>query len=190
MSTTTTRGLEGVVAAESEICYIDGEAGILSYRGFNIHTLADNATFEEVIYLLWHGALPKAEELERLKAVLVQNRPIPDQVVQFLGNCKTFNPMDVLRTAVSMLGLYDPDNGDNSEEANVRKAERLMAQTATVVTTFDRLRNGKSAIAGDPKLGGSSRPSSPRNTQPTRPAPPSARNSTRTRPPFCSRSRT
>jgi citrate synthase len=153
MSTTTTRGLEGVVAAESEICYIDGEAGILSYRGFNIHTLADNATFEEVIYLLWHGALPKAEELERLKAVLVQNRPIPDQVVQFLGNCKTFNPMDVLRTAVSMLGLYDPDNGDNSEEANVRKAERLMAQTATVVTTFDRLRNGKSAIAGDPKLG-------------------------------------
>ncbi|HWR52195.1 MAG TPA: citrate synthase [Bryobacteraceae bacterium] len=153
MSTTTTRGLEGVVAAESEICFIDGEAGILSYRGFNIHTLADNATFEEVIYLLWHGTLPKAEELERLKTVLVQNRPIPDQVVQFLGNCKTFNPMDVLRTAVSMLGLYDPDNGDNSEEANVRKAERLMAQTATVVTTFDRLRNGKEILAGDPKLG-------------------------------------
>lgn len=153
MSTITTRGLEGVVAAESEICYIDGEAGILSYRGFNIHTLADNATFEEVIHLLWHGALPKAEELQRLKAVLVQNRPIPEQVVQFLGNCKTFNPMDVLRTAVSMLGLYDPDNGDNSEEANVRKAERLMAQTATIVTTFDRLRNGREVIPGDPTLG-------------------------------------
>lgn len=153
MTTTTTRGLEGVVAAESEICYIDGEAGILSYRGYNIHTLADKATFEEVVYLLWHGRLPKQDELDRLKKVLHRNLPIPEQVRQFLGSCKGCNTMDVLRTAVSMLGLYDPDSGDNSEEANIRKAERLMAQTGAIVTTFDRLRNGKDAVAPDPDLG-------------------------------------
>ena len=73
----TQAGLEGIVAAESEICFIDGDRGILSYRGFNIHTLADNATFEEVIYLLWHGNLPKQAELDALKADLVRYRPIP-----------------------------------------------------------------------------------------------------------------
>lgn len=149
----TQAGLEGIVAAESDICFIDGEAGVLSYQGYNIHTLADHATFEEVIYLLWHGKLPPQSELDALKAELVRYRPIPREVVEFLGKVPKSAPMDVLRTAVSMLGLYDPKAGDNSLPASVEKAAHLMAQTATIVTTFDRLRNGKPVLDGDPKLG-------------------------------------
>ena len=151
-STTTGAGLEGVVAGESEICYIDGIAGILSYRGFNIHTLADNAKFEEVIYLLWNGSLPKQAELDKLKADLTAHRAIPKPVVDFLGANGTAPPMDVLRTAVSMLSLYDPIARDMTPEANQLKAVKLMAQTATIVTTFDRLRNGQPVIEDDPKL--------------------------------------
>jgi citrate synthase len=149
----TGAGLEGIVAAESSICFIDGDAGILSYQGYNIHTLAEKATFEEVIYLLWHGRLPKREELDELKAGLVENRPIPAEVTEFLKGVGKSSPMDVLRTAVSMLSLYDPMARDMSPEANAKKAVKLMAQTATIVTTFDRLRNGKAIVAGDPKLG-------------------------------------
>ncbi len=151
-STTTGAGLEGVVAGESEICYIDGIAGILSYRGFNIHTLAEHAKFEEVIYLLWNGSLPKQAELEKLKADLTAHRAIPQPVVDFLGANGTAPPMDVLRTAVSMLSLYDPIARDMTPEANELKAVKLMAQTATIVTTFDRLRKGLPVIEGDPNL--------------------------------------
>ena len=149
----TGAGLEGIIAAESSICYIDGQAGILSYQGYNIHTLADNATFEEVIYLLWTGRLPKQSELEELKSALVANREIPKEVVSFLRSVPKAVPMDVLRTAVSMLGLYDPLAKDMSPEANMQKARKLMAQTATIVTTYDRVRNGKDIIPGDPSLG-------------------------------------
>src|SRR5438067_11296254 len=102
---TTVAGLEGVVAGESEICFIDGYAGILSYRGYNIHTLADNATFEEVIWLLWKGVLPGRHELEHLKADLFRNAAIPAEVTGFLKANLKAAPMDVLRTAVSMLSL-------------------------------------------------------------------------------------
>jgi citrate synthase len=149
----TGAGLEGIIAAESSICYIDGQAGILSYQGYNIHTLADNATFEEVIYLLWNGRLPKQSELDELKAALVENREIPEQVIAFLRSVPKAIPMDVLRTAVSMLGLHDPMVKDMSPEGNLEKARKLMAQTATIVTTYDRLRNGKDIIPGDPSLG-------------------------------------
>ncbi len=148
----TGAGLEGIVAAESQICYIDGGVGLLSYQGFNIHTLAENATFEEVIYLLWHGRLPKQAELDGLKSDLVKARPIPAEVTAFLAGVGKKPPMDVLRTAVSMLGLYDPEATDNSIEASTRKAMRLMAQTATIVTTFDRLRKGEEPVAGDAGL--------------------------------------
>ncbi|MGD1092003.1 MAG: citrate synthase [Bryobacteraceae bacterium] len=148
----TGAGLEGIVAAESSICFIDGDAGILSYHGYNIHTLAEKATFEEVIYLLWHGRLPKRGELDELKAGLVESRPIPAEVTAFLRGAGKSLPMDVLRTAVSMLSLYDPIARDMSPEANAKKAVKLMSQTATIVTTFDRLRNGKAVVAGDPKL--------------------------------------
>lgn len=152
-STVTGAGLEGIIAAESSICYIDGQAGILSYQGYNVHTLAENATFEEVIFLLWKGRLPKRAELDQLKEDLVKYRPIPEEVIAFLRTVPQSLPMDVLRTAVSMLSLYDPTAKDMSEEANEQKAVKLMSQTATIVTTFDRARNGKDIIEGDPALG-------------------------------------
>jgi citrate synthase len=151
--TGTGAGLEGIIAAESSICYIDGQEGILSYQGFNIHTLAENANFEEVIFLLWNGRLPQQAELDELKASLVRHRAIPEQVVDFLRSVPQAVPMDVLRTAVSMLGIFDPISKDMSAEANTLKAVKLMAQTATIATTYDRLRNGREIIDGDPNLG-------------------------------------
>src|SRR5271165_6103764 len=121
---TSIAGLEGVIAGESEICYIDGYQGILSYRGYNIHTLADHATFEEVIFLLWNGWLPKQAELDRLKQDLVAARGLPGPVIDFLKGVGGGTPMDVLRTAVSMLSLYDSEAQDMSTEANHRKAIR------------------------------------------------------------------
>ncbi|MBC8165347.1 MAG: citrate synthase, partial [Bryobacteraceae bacterium] len=150
--TSTGAGLEGVVAAESSICFIDGQAGVLSYHGFNIHTLADNATFEEVIYLLWNGRLPKRSELDELKSSLLRFRPIPEEVVSFLRSVSDGLPMDVLRTAVSMLSLYDPLSKDMSPEAIAVKARMLMAQTATIVTTLDRIRNKQEIVESDPSL--------------------------------------
>src|SRR5579863_10330158 len=149
---TITTGLEGVIAGESEICYIDGYQGILSYRGYNIHTLADNATFEEVIFLLWNGRLPRRDELSQLKSDLARNRAIPKPVQDFLGSVGKSEPMDVLRTAVSMLSLYDPLAADMAPEANALKAVKLMAQTATIVTTFHRRRADLPVIGGDPDL--------------------------------------
>jgi citrate synthase len=149
----TGAGLEGIIAAESRICWIDGEAGILSYQGYDIRTLADNGTFEEIIFLLWNGRLPKQPELDELKAGLVADREIPAEVEGFLkGAPKGAVPMAVLRTAISMLALYDPLAQEMSPEANHKKALKLMAQTATVVTSFDRLRNGNPVVAGDPGL--------------------------------------
>jgi citrate synthase len=150
---TTVAGLEGVVAGESEICFIDGYAGILSYRGYNIHTLAEHATFEEVIYLLWNGNLPNREQLDQLKTDLAAHRSIPKRVVDFLAGAGSSNPMDVLRTAVSMLALDDPQAQDMDTSANVAKAHKLMAQTATIVSTFDQLRKGVPVIESDPDLG-------------------------------------
>ena len=150
---TTIAGLEGVIAGESEICYIDGYQGVLSYRGYNIHTLADNATFEEVIFLLWNGWLPKQSELDGFKKRTGGRAGAARAGDRVPARYPRGSPMDVLRTAVSMLSLYDGEAADMSAEANHRKAIRLMARTATIVTTFDRLRQGKEAIAGDPKLG-------------------------------------
>jgi citrate synthase len=150
--TTTGAGLEGVVAGESEICYIDGYAGVLSYRGYNIHTLAEDATFEEVIWLLWKGNLPKQGELAQLKADLFANAAIAPEVLAFLKANLKASPMDVLRTAVSMLSLYDPLAKDMSPEANQTKATKLMAQTSTIVSSFGRLRAGEPLIAADPAL--------------------------------------
>jgi citrate synthase len=156
MSTTTATtagaGLEGVVAGESEICYIDGYAGVLSYRGYNIHTLAEHATFEEVIWLLWKGWLPKPNELAQLKADLFAHYAIPPEVTEFLKANLKASPMDLLRTAVSMLSLYDPSAKDMSPEANQAKATKLMSQTSTIVTSFGRLRSGQPLVSPDPAL--------------------------------------
>jgi citrate synthase len=154
MAVTTGAGLEGVIAAESRICFIDGEAGILSYQGYDIRTLGENASFEEVIFLLWNGRLPKQAELDELKAALVAHRELPAPVEAFLKNApKGAVPMILLRTAVSMLALYDPLAQDMSPEANHQKAVKLMAQTATIVSSLDRLRNGNPVVPGDPNLG-------------------------------------
>jgi citrate synthase len=150
----TGAGLEGVVATSSSICYIDGDKGILSYNGFNINELASHASFEEVIFLLWNGRLPTQTELTALKNKLVAERELPVEVTAFLkGVPKGAVPMDVLRTAVSLLSLYDPFAADMSNDANVAKAVKLMARVSTLVTSFDQLRNGRAVVPGDPNLG-------------------------------------
>ncbi len=149
----TAAGLEGIVAAESSICFIDGHEGILSYCGYDINVLAEKATFEEVIFLLWNGRLPNQSELDALKASLVAARPIPKEIESFLASApKGAVPMDVLRTAVSMLGMYEPSARVHAASADAAKAVHLMAQTSTIVTSYDRLRNGHQPIAGDPSL--------------------------------------
>ncbi len=148
----TAAGLEGIIAAESNICYIDGDIGLLSYQGFDINTLAENAVFGEVIFLLWNGRLPNAAELASLRAELAANREIPEPVAAFLKGIPEAAPMHMLRTAVSMLGIYDPIAADMSPEANRLKAIKLMAQTATITTSFHRLRSGKAVVASDPAL--------------------------------------
>ncbi len=150
----TGAGLEGIIATASSICFIDGEAGILSYRGYDIRTLGEHASFEEVIFLLWNGQLPKQAELDELRSELVSHRELPAPVEAFLkGLPKGFVPMAALRTAVSMLALYDPLAQEMSPEANKTKAMKLMAHTATIVTSMDRLRKGHEVVPGDPKLG-------------------------------------
>ena len=150
----TGAGLEGVVATSSQICFIDGDQGVLSYFGYNIHTLAEKATFEETIYLLWNGKLPTAGQLGELKSQLVAERELPAEVAAFLKSTpKDVLPMDVVRTAVSMLSLYDPIARDNSPESNIKKAVKLMARIATVVTSYHRLRNGQQVVPGDASLG-------------------------------------
>ena len=147
------KGLEGVVATTSKICYIDGDNGILAYRGIDIHELAENSTFEETCYLLWHGRLPSRNELQELGNRLASERKLDSSVVDFLEKVpRSALPMDVLRTAVSALGLHDRDEKSNDHEANVSKAIRLTSQIAMVVATYGRLRKGKNLLDPDPSL--------------------------------------
>ena len=140
-------GLEDVVAGESSICYIDGIEGILAYRGYNIHELAPNATFEEVSHLLWFGKLPNAAELKDTNDKMVASRALPGAVIDLMKTMpKTALPMEVLRTATSACSMADPEAEDMSKEANVRKAIRLTAQCGTLVTAWDRVRNGKPVL--------------------------------------------
>ena len=146
-------GLEDVIAGESGICYIDGNKGILAYRGYNIHELATNSTFEETCYLLWFGRLPRRPELDDISKKLSSNRAIAPQVIDGLrGMPKNAGPMEVLRTSISMLSMYDPEAEDMSAEANLRKAIRLTAQTGTIIAAFHRLRNGQEPVAPRPDL--------------------------------------
>ena len=154
MSTTpATKGLEGVVAANSGICYIDGDEGILAYRGIDIHDLADNSTFEEVCYLLWFGQLPKREELEHLKNRLAESRVLDPKIIDMMRNFpKSATPMEVLRTTVSALSFYDPDEKAVDHDSNVRKSYALTSQIAMVVAIYDRIRKGKKIVEPDSKL--------------------------------------
>ena len=134
-------GLQDIVAATSSICFIDGDKGILSYRGIDIHDLAEKSTFEEVCYLLWFGKLPRQSELDRLTGDLAKNRAVPQEVFALMKSFpKDANPMDVMRTAVSALALYDPDRQASNAEANLRKAYRLTGQIAGIVAATERIR--------------------------------------------------
>src|SRR6266567_5623883 len=147
------KGLEGVVATTSKICYIDGDLGVLAYRGIDIHELADNSTFEETCYLLWNGKLPGRNELKELQGRLAAERKLDPAILNFLRNMpKGAMPMDVLRTAVSALGLYDREEKNNDHADNVSKAIRLTSQIAMIVAAYDRLRKGKSVIDPDVSL--------------------------------------
>jgi citrate synthase len=146
-------GLEGVVATKSNICMIDGVAGRLVYAGYEIGDLVENATFEEVAYLLWEGKLPNASQLTELRRQIAASMALPRHVHDVIAAApKESAPMDVLRTAVSALGLVDPDLSDNSPEANRRKAVRLAAQFPTIVGEFQRKRKGEPRLEPDPNL--------------------------------------
>jgi len=136
-------GLEGIVAAESRLSDVNGEEGKLIYAGYDIHDLAEHATYEEVVYLLWNGKLPTGAALAELKEQLNAEAGLPSPIQTLISSLpKNANPMDVLRTIVSALSFYDPDGPDNSEEANTRRAIRLTAKFPTIVTTFQRVRSG------------------------------------------------
>ncbi len=152
MSTTTTasRGLEGVIAANSGICFIDGERGVLAYRGIDIHELADKSCFEEVCYLLWFGRLPKQAELQDVKVRLWRERKLDAGIVSYLRQApKHVLPMDVLRTIVSALSFFDPEEKANDPEANLRKSMRLTSQIAMIVAYYDRIRKNLPLIEPD-----------------------------------------
>ncbi len=147
------KGLEGIVAANSGICWIDGDAGVLAYRGIDIHELAENSTFEETTYLLWNGRLPNQFALREFTAQLALARSLDKRIIDMLRSFPTSaTPMEVLRTAVSALSFYDADEKDNSHDANVRKSYNLTAQIAMIVAVYDRLRKGLEIVPPDRSL--------------------------------------
>lgn len=156
MSTPTThvKGLEGIVAAETRLSDVRGEAGELTYAGYNINELAGKVSFEEVVFLLHENRLPKKAELQQLKAALAASRPLPAGVVKILRELpKETPPMHALRTGVSALGCFDPEADNDSPESQKRKALRLIAQVPVIVAFFHRLRCGKELVQPDSSLG-------------------------------------
>ncbi len=154
MSTVAKAGLEDVVVSTSEICFIDGQQGRLLYRGFDINELVTHSTFEEVVYLLWYGALPTQKELDAHVKALIRARKLPPRLITILRALPSkTTPMEVLRTGISALSAFDPDARDNSREATLRKAIRLTAQTPTLVAAWERIRRGKAPVAPNPRLG-------------------------------------
>ena len=148
------RGLEGVVAAETQLCDLDGRNGRLAYRGYDIADLARSASFEEVCYLLWHGELPNRGQRDAFDAELIAARPIPAELTRALAlTPRQADPNRHLQAAVSMLGMYDPDTDDNRHPANLRKALRLTSQIATAVCAIQRIRQGGEPIAPAKDLG-------------------------------------
>jgi 2-methylcitrate synthase len=160
MTATATKGLEGIIAGDTQICSV--AQGQLIYRGYEIHDLAENATFEQVAFLLLVGHKPSDAELAAFKAELIAERPIPTDIIDFLKTVKeplkagTAVPMDVLRSAVSMLAHTDPDSQDNAPEADLRKSKRLTAKIPTIIghmqTIFDDKPLAMPETGGDPEL--------------------------------------
>ncbi|MBI4014300.1 MAG: citrate synthase [Candidatus Rokubacteria bacterium] len=148
------KGLEGVVAATTRLCHLDGVQGRLAYQGYDIDDLARRASFEEVVWLLWHGQLPRGTELEGFRQELVEAGTPEPLVLKALKRLpREMHPMRVLQATIALLGALDPDAEDNSAEANRRKAVRLVAQTATITAAFHRVRQGRRPAAPRPELG-------------------------------------
>src|SRR5213595_1794686 len=155
MSSEAKGGLEDVVVSTSDICFIDGREGRLVYRGYDVNDLVEHSSFEEVVYLLWHGSLPTRKELDvHVKALsATATRKLPPGLIALLRALpKKTTPMEVLRTGVSALSAFDPDATDNSREATARKAVRLTAQMPTLVAAWERIRRGKPLVAPSPRL--------------------------------------
>lgn len=151
---TIARGLEGVIASQTSLSFIDGERGILAYRGYDIHDLAPNASFLETVYLLWHDRLPTRSELEAFEEEVASERALDSRTTKILDALPAdATPMAALRTAVSAEGTVDPEAEDNSAAANRRKATRLVAKFPTIIAAYHRLREGEKPIAPDPSLG-------------------------------------
>lgn len=141
------KGLKGVVAADSGICYIDGQIGKLIYRGYNIDDLAENSTYEEVAYLLFKGELPNSRQLDDFKKVLSHHRAIDASVIQALRELpRNASPMSMLRTAVSLSGVFDSSESNSSPESNWEKSIRLVAEISSMVAIIHRLRKGLEPI--------------------------------------------
>jgi citrate synthase len=146
-------GLEDVVATSSSICYIDGDRGVLAYRGYDIHDLATHASFEEVCFLLWNGHLPSRAELGDLQSQFAAARALPEGLLRVMRSLPPADGMDMLRTLASALSHYDPDATDHAPAATYRKAVRLTAQLASIVATIGRTDTGGGPIQPDAAMG-------------------------------------
>ncbi len=147
------RGLNGVYFDRTQTTHIDGRAGTLQYRGYSIHDLAQHSTFEETSYLLVNGELPTAEELSRFDSEMRGAREVPAGVLDIIRSISDAHPMDVLRTGVSALAAFDPEVGDNSAEATLRKGNRITAQVPSLITAHHHIRNGRDPVEPNPDLG-------------------------------------
>jgi citrate synthase len=145
-------GLDEVVATSSAICYLDGQRGVLAYRGYDIHDLAKWASFEETCFLLWHGRLPNRAELGDVRSELAAARPLPDAILRLMRTLPAGDGMDALRTLTSAIAHYEAEPGGTVAQARARTAVRLTAQVASLVATWGRLSAGGGPIAPDPAL--------------------------------------
>ncbi|HVF47810.1 MAG TPA: citrate synthase [Pyrinomonadaceae bacterium] len=153
-STAAAAGLRGVVAAQSAIGDVNGELGKLIYQGYDIHDLAEHATFEEVVFLLWNGRLPSQVELEELSSEIRMNYEAPAEVIAGMRYIpKDADPMDVLRTCVSALDFYDKDGHGTDRDSAMKAAIKLTAQIGTIAAAWDRIRSGKPIVTPDKSLG-------------------------------------
>lgn len=146
-------GLEGIVAGLTTISEIDSQQSSLVYRGVHVHDLAAKGSYEEAVYLLLYKKLPNESELDGFKKLLADERDVPKEVYDVLASLpKSTHPMDAIRAAYSVLAPFDPDYGDDSHDANLRKAARIVAKAGTMVANGERLRLGKDIIKPDPSL--------------------------------------
>ena len=156
MSGEVQKGLEGVVVAESELSFIDGDAGRLIYRGHDIETLAEHATYEEVLYLLWHGSLPTADELAEFTDTMAAERAVDDDVLSALADLAAADeePMAALRTATSMLSASEPEPDADPEDqpSTLRQGRRITAKIPTILAAYQRLRDGEEPLAPKEEL--------------------------------------